>query len=240
MLLAQPFNQRERALVLAGTGVIQFYEEGKPLKAHRDHPDWDLPLSPYFVNMRLRSEGGPLEPWQAEMFGQDMALAFYKQMAKLGRENEALQIVGIPNAAISLAKGFADAWPVQDKITLLRMFKEGEGKGVIVPKIDGKIDPNRPITLVDDVITLGGSKIDTLKVVRSMGYTVDKIIVGVDREQGGREEMKKEGVELYSVTNFSQILEACRKLGMIDLEMYKRCVQYPELLESAIAEKQGE
>lgn len=239
MRLVKPFTEEARILALTVAGVIQFYDEGKSLKVHREHPDWDLPLSPFFVNMRLRPEG-PLEVWQAEMFGQDMALAYYRLMEMLGRENEVFQIVGIPNAANSLAKGFAEAWPAPDNLKLLTMFKEGEGKGVIVQKIEGNIDPNLPLTLIDDVITLGGSKLDAIKVIRSMGHNVEKIIIGVDREQGGREEMEKEGIELVSVTSFGRILQSCHDLGMIDYAMFQRCVEYPTLLEAAIAAKQAE
>lgn len=229
MKLTRAFTVEELILALSVTGVDQFSEDGFPLNVHREHPDWCLPKSPYYVNFRVQTEG-PLEEWQAEMFGQSLGY-FLQQNMRWG--SEPVQIVGVPNTGKPLAKGIAAV--LGDAVHLLEMFKEGEGKGHIAERIEGRGGPERPVTLIDGVITKGGSKFDAIEVLRKLGYTVERVVVLVDREQGGEEELAAKGVELLAALGFSHILEGSRTLGLIDQAMYDRSVAYPGQLDAAMA-----
>lgn len=237
-MLNHALSQQNLGLSLGMTGVVQFSEEGFALKINREHPDWNLPWSPYYVNFRLRGEEskGPLEEWQAEMFGQHLAHAYHAKLMRNGRLAP-FQVIGIPNTGVPLAKGFVEAWPIPGQVRLLQMRKEGKGKGVIMPDLVGDYDPALPIRLIDDVLTKGGSKRDTLGALGDK--RVDEIIILVDREQGGEDEMSTLGLKLFSATTFSRTLETCRELGMISPEMHRRCVEYPALLDLAIAFEQA-
>jgi len=235
MRLTKPFSQDELAFALGVMGAVQFDEKGFQLKIHREHPEWNLEPSPYYVNLRLQENKGPLVEWQVKMLGQHMALHYHQEM--LGCPGS-FQIIGIPATGIPLAEGFCEAWPNPNQINLLKMSKEGEGKGQIASKIEGEVNES-PILLLDDVITKGGSKFDTLKAMGLHRPLVKKILVLVDREQGGKEEMAQQGIKLHSAITFSRILEASRTSGMIDEEMYQHCVDYPAALDAAIKTKQG-
>lgn len=234
--LVCPLTPENRAAILAVLGAIEFIPEGRELKVHREHPDWDLPLSPYYVNLRVKPEG-PLEEWQARLIGQDLAL-WYRGHHQLSLPKDGFQIVGVPNTGVPLAQGFLEAWPKKGEVTLIEMKKAGGGKGVIVPVDPSAIDDRRPIILIDDVITKGGSKQDALTALGDYRRLVMRIVVVVDREQGGREEMAEQGIELCAVMRFSRILACVNSLGLINNEMCDRCFRYPAELDAAIAAHQ--
>lgn len=69
-------------------------------------------------------------------------------------------------------------------------------------RIDGirELSPSKVI-VIEDVTTTGGSVIGVIKVLRSLGCTVEKVITVIDRLEGAGEALAKEGVSLVSLFN---------------------------------------
>ncbi|MFX0135056.1 MAG: orotate phosphoribosyltransferase [Candidatus Hodarchaeota archaeon] len=69
--------------------------------------------------------------------------------------------------------------------------------------IEGYFFPKDTVLMVEDVITTGNSVIRACKIVENIsknsGGIIKKIIVIVDRSQGGREKIEKEGYQLISI-----------------------------------------
>lgn len=80
--------------------------------------------------------------------------------------------------------------------------------------------------LTEDLITDGGSKEDFITGIRDTGGYVDKCLVFVDRQQGGKETLEGLGVELYSMTNLDTILDMAPETGMFDDEDLKSIDDY--------------
>lgn len=59
--------------------------------------------------------------------------------------------------------------------------------------------PGTRLVLVEDVITTGGSSIKAVKVLREAGYKIDKVVCLIDRQEGGVENLKDNGLELVSL-----------------------------------------
>lgn len=55
------------------------------------------------------------------------------------------------------------------------------------------------LVLVEDVVTSGGSSINAVKVLRESGYIIDKVICLIDRQEGGADNLKNNGLELVSL-----------------------------------------
>lgn len=72
--------------------------------------------------------------------------------------------------------------------------------------IEGGLRPEDGAAIVEDVVTTGGSVILAVDAVRSLGAEVRKALVVVDREDGADENLKKIGVELYSIFKISELL----------------------------------
>ncbi|MCS6984000.1 MAG: orotate phosphoribosyltransferase [Leptospiraceae bacterium] len=64
---------------------------------------------------------------------------------------------------------------------------------------------NAEVLLLDDVVTTGMSSLKALRELKKVGLQVHYCFCVVDREEGGRENLKEEGVELYSLFTLSQI-----------------------------------
>lgn len=87
--------------------------------------------------------------------------------------------------------------------------------------IEGEYKKGERIVLIDDLITTGLSKIEVLKPLEDEGLIVKDIVVFVDREQGGREEVEAKGYRLHSVfklTDWFKILHEEKILSKDELK----------------------
>ena len=62
------------------------------------------------------------------------------------------------------------------------------------------------VAIVEDVVTTGGSILKAIKIVENEGYKIGPVIVLVDREEGGRENIEKQGYDFFSVFKKSDII----------------------------------
>ena len=53
--------------------------------------------------------------------------------------------------------------------------------------IEGKLEAGDKVVLVEDIVTTGGQVIEAIKNIREAGATVVKVIVALDRLEGGKE-----------------------------------------------------
>jgi len=54
-------------------------------------------------------------------------------------------------------------------------------------KIEGNLQGDERIVILDDVITTGGSTITAIEAIKEAGLTIDRVVAFIDREEGGRE-----------------------------------------------------
>ena len=71
--------------------------------------------------------------------------------------------------------------------------------------IEGLLPPKDvKVTVLEDVVTTGGSSIKAVEKLRDAGYIVEKVFALVDRQEGGEEAMKEAGLELVSIFNLRE------------------------------------
>ena len=93
--------------------------------------------------------------------------------------------------------------PTQDAL-IVRKEAKGHGTNAWV---EGPLPVVRSeITVLEDVVTTGGSSLKAVEKLRDMGYNVNRIISIVDREEGGRELMKESGIELFPLVTIRDFL----------------------------------
>jgi len=119
------------------------------------------------------------------------------------------KLVGIDvDAIVGLVMG---AFPI---ITAVALASHQEGKPIpsfIVReqpkehgtrrKIEGHFRKGSKVAIVDDVITTGGSVLKAIKAVEAEGCEVVKVIVIVDRNEGGSERLRKEKYDFEAIIN---------------------------------------
>lgn len=65
------------------------------------------------------------------------------------------------------------------------------------------------ITVLEDVVTTGGSSLQAVHQLRDAGYQVNRVVAIVDRQEGGLEAMTAAGLELRSLFQLEEVA-ACR------------------------------
>ena len=86
-------------------------------------------------------------------------------------------------------------------VNALIVRKEAKGHGTQA-WIEGLLPPEGThVTVLEDVITTGGSSIKAVEKLRDAGYVVDRVVAIVDRQEDGEADiaMKEAGLELCSL-----------------------------------------
>jgi len=69
------------------------------------------------------------------------------------------------------------------------------------------------VTVLEDVVTTGGSSIQAVNQLREAEYAVRRVITIVDREEGGQEAMDQAGLELVSLFRLSEVAARAKELA---------------------------
>jgi len=87
---------------------------------------------------------------------------------------------------------------------VVRKEPKGHGTG---KQIEGNVKPGESVFILEDVVTTAGSSLKACKVAKDFGLNILGVIALVDREEGGEENLRKEGFELISVFKVSEFLK---------------------------------
>lgn len=66
-------------------------------------------------------------------------------------------------------------------------------------RIEGPLKPGSRVAIVDDVITTGGSVLRAIEAAEEQGCNVVKVVVLLDRQQGGSDEIRRRGYDFASI-----------------------------------------
>ncbi len=147
-------------------------------------------------------------------------------------------VAGVPYGGLHLAT----AYSLQNDVPMVYARKRGAHQAVRGnaeqsgaapslpegPSIEGKFSPDARVLVIDDLITTGGSVIETVELLTAAGLRVRDAVVLVDREQGGTERLKERGVRLHSILRLPIMLNLYMSSGMIEETTYRRCIDYLE------------
>jgi len=86
---------------------------------------------------------------------------------------------------------------------IARKQKKEYGTGNL---IEGHLDDGEEVVVLEDIATTGQSAVDAVEALREAGATVDRVIVVVDRDEGGRENLAEIDVELESLVTAEELL----------------------------------
>ena len=102
-------------------------------------------------------------------------------------------VAGVTLGGDPLATGVSITSP---KLDALIVRKEPKGYGTQA-MVEGPLLPTGTVvTLLEDVVTTGGSAVKAVKVLREAGYVVNKVVCIVDRRENGEDPFTDEALEL--------------------------------------------
>ena len=115
-------------------------------------------------------------------------------------ESQAMAVAGLTLGADPLVSAVAmEAARNGRPLDALIVRKEAKGHGTGA-WLEGPLpEPGSRITVLEDVVTTGGSSLKAVKQLREAGYLVERVVTIVDRQEGGLEAMVAAGVELQSL-----------------------------------------
>ena len=70
-------------------------------------------------------------------------------------------------------------------------------------KIEGHLKEGSRVAIIDDVVTTGGSLLKVIKAVEAANCKVVRVIVLVDRHEGGSDRLKEEGYDFAALLSIS-------------------------------------
>jgi orotate phosphoribosyltransferase len=157
---------------------------------YRDDPPFTLvsgKKSPYYFDCKATT----LDPEGLFLVGKVMFDAI--------RDVEADAVGGLTLGAdpISLVTSL-EAFQNRRALNPLIVRKEGKKHGT-QKWIEGSLEGVKKVIAIDDVITTGGSTITAIERLRESGLDVVKAAVLIDREEGGRENIEKLGIDVISL-----------------------------------------
>ncbi len=196
-------RRAQLAELLFELGAIRF--GAFKLKLHETHPD--APLSPIYLNLRTSEnpKPGPLTREALDLAGGLMLEA-------AGTIPDA--VAGIPNAGDPFADAIARA---KNGVALVRLGKEErDGKRTVTGVRDSNLPTGTEVLVVDDLITRADSKFEAIRALEKAGLRVHGLVVLVDRQQGGRQQVESAGYHLASVYTLEELLTHYVAVGHIE------------------------
>jgi orotate phosphoribosyltransferase len=104
--------------------------------------------------------------------------------------------------------------------------KEEKAYGVTGRIVGADVAKGDKILFFDDVISEGLSKLEGIKPLEALGAKVKHLVVVVDREQGGKENLEKLGYNVHALAKISELIDLLFKLKQISQEQKDAVLNY--------------
>lgn len=105
---------------------------------------------------------------------------------------------------IAMATSFV-SWTKQKPVKAFSIRKTQKDHGII-KWIEGDLAPGDRIAIVEDVVTTGGSTIKAIERAQSEGMAVERVIILVDRQEGGVEKIKELVPDVVSIITREELV----------------------------------
>ncbi len=151
----------------------------------------------------------------------DVLKKIAEAMVSIAKPLKFNRIAGIPYTALPIATAISlqTGWP------MVYARKEVKDYGT-KKKIEGEFKEGETVLVVDDLITTGDSKFETIAPFKEAGLKVKDVVVLVDREQGGAKLLAQKGYALHSVLGINQLLDTLKEAGKLEESLYQKAREF--------------
>lgn len=141
---------------------------------------------------------------------------------KIKEDNIKFEVLcGVPYTALP----FAAAVAIERFCPMVMVRKEAKNYGTN-KMVEGKFDKGNRALIIEDVITTGGSVLEVAELLKKEGLEVKDILVCLDREQKGKENLKEKGYNVHALFTITEVIDVLHDKKHIDLQWYNTVKQY--------------
>jgi uridine monophosphate synthetase len=135
--------------------------------------------------------------------------------------DESVKLAGIPEAAtpFAAAVGYVTKRPL---VQPRKVIKDHGTKS----SVEGDYNEGDKVVLLDDLVTTGESKLETIKQVESVGLAVDRLIVLFNRPQGGVDAVTEAGYKIEAAMTLDELMDTLLANGKIEKQQYDNIKSY--------------
>ena len=163
--------------------------------------------SPYYIDLRQTISS----PITMDWIGNALTRIVVNEIGK----DKIDKILGVPTAGVPFAT------VVSQKLAIpLIYYRQARKEHGVRKKIEGILDRNDRVLIIDDLITTGESVIESAEVVRDQGGVVNELVVLLDREQGGKERLRSSRIEPHVLFKISDAMEWLHTVGLIEDKVF--------------------
>lgn len=171
--------------------------------------------SPYYIDLRQTISSPITMDWIANSLTRIV-------LKEIGRD-KIDRILGVPTAGVPFAT------VVSQKLgTPLIYYRQARKEHGVRKKIEGILERNDRVLIIDDLITTGESVIEAAEVVRDQGGVVNELVVLLDREQGGGQRLRSSRIEPHILFKISDVMTWLHTVGLIEDKVYETLKKYVE------------
>lgn len=151
-------------------------------------------LSRYYIDLKQIT----FDPESLYMLGR----VLYESIKDLRPDGVGGLTLGADPIAYSVAMiSYLEGNPIRPFVVRKEPKAHGTGK-----QVEGLLKAGDRVVVFEDVITTGSSALKAVQACQREGYQVLCVYAVVDREEGGKENLEREGLRVYSVFRVSELL----------------------------------
>jgi len=126
------------------------------------------------------------------------------------------RIAGVPIAGIPFASQIA--YNLKKPFLYVRKGIRRHGRQ---RRVEGILVSGDRVLLVDDLVTTGLTLRKAAEAIRAEGGIVEQAVAFLDREEGGREKLAKNGIQLHTLLKINEVAKTLYESGALDEESLK-------------------
>jgi orotate phosphoribosyltransferase/uridine monophosphate synthetase len=130
-------------------------------------------------------------------------------------------IAGVPFGGLHIATAFS----LGANVPMIYIHPPATDKADV---IEGAFVRGQTCMVIDDLITGGGSILQTAATLTEAGLVVRDAVTLIDRQEGGKAALKSAGINLVSMVTLEQIVTYLMSAGHIPEDDYRRSMAYIE------------
>jgi orotate phosphoribosyltransferase len=130
-------------------------------------------------------------------------------------------VAGVPFGGLHVATAFS----LDVNTPMIYIHPPGTDKANV---IEGAYVRGQTCLVIDDLITGGGSILQTAATLSEAGLVVRDAVTLIDRQEGGRGRLKAAGINLIGILTLDQIATYLMSAGHIEEEWYRKTMEYVE------------